>query len=507
MIGQSRIAQLLLWISLCVVVGSYICLPVSDPDLWWHIVVGRWIVAHQNVPGIDYWNMFSDGSPWRAYSWTSEIVLALVDRFWGGKGLIIAQLVLGIGLVGALQVVCGRLARDYFIGALVGTYAGAACFNNFTLRPQVLVWVFFAVSIMLADDISEKGADKKRIGLLALMGALWANTHLTAALGLVSIFLWSFQNSKGDINVRSSLIASLAFFIGSLVTPYLGGEWLTLFSAGGHPLKYSSISEFQPANIMQFSSVFVLLIVFLLLVVSYTTRVLPTVGRGVVVGGMLLAGLTAVKFLPFAAIAWCELFSVWWRESGGVNPDRTHDNFAEGLVVSKGRLMGLSAQTGLAIVFVMASISLVNVVSLIRNPISPSVPKTSLDFFERHNLPHPLLNEFGAGGYVMYRFTDDSGNPRHKVAIDGRTNVNPPEIWNMYRASLSGRRTWGDFIDKVGAQTILWRQGSPLVSLLLLSPDWCQVFSAGSGDEDLTLFIRREVFQSRVGEFTSSDCR
>ena len=506
-IGQSRLTRVLLWVSLAVLVGSYICLPVADPDLWWHITVGKWIVAHQQIPRVDYWNMFSTDQLWRAYSWSNEIVLALLDARWGAKGLAVAQILLGVGLVACLQYVFGRLARDHYIGALVGIYAAVASYNNFTLRPQVLVWIFFALALLFADEVSEKGISRKRLLGLGLVGCLWANTHLTAVLGLGGIFLWTVQTSHSHVSFRRAVAASGAFFLGTLVTPYLGGEWLTFFVKGSHPLKYQSISEFQPATILQFSSVFVLLLVFLFLVVSYTTRALPTLARGVLASGMLLAGLTAVKFLPFSAIAWAALFAVWWRESGASHRTRIHDNFAEGLLVSKENVWALSAQTGGAIVFVIAAISTVNIAHLLRTPLNTAViPKSSVDFIERSGLNHPILNEFSTGGYLMYRFSDASGVPAHKVAIDGRTNVNPPEIWEMYRASFGGRATWHEFIDKVGAQTIVWRQGSPMVTLLLVSPEWCRVFTSGSGDEDHAVFIRSELFNARRGEFTSTDC-
>lgn len=506
-IGQSRFTRVALWISLCVLVGSYICLPVADPDLWWHITVGRWIVAHKQIPTVDYWNMFSSAQIWRAYSWSNEIVLALIDATWGGKGLAVAQIILGIGLVVCLQYVCGKLSRDYYIGALIGTYATVASYNNFTLRPQVLVWMFFAVAICVADEISQKGVSRSRLAALALVGCMWANTHLTAVLGLGAVLLWSVQAGPGEVSIKRAVQAGAAFFVGTLVTPYLGGEWLTFFVKGTHPLKYQAISEFQPATILQFSSVFVLLLVFLLSVVSYTTRALPTLARGVLASGMLLAGFTAVKFLPFAAISWAALFSVWWRECGASHRSRVHDNFAEGLLVSKERLWALSSQTGKAMVFLIIAISTVNISSLLRKPLNTVVvPKTAIDFVEERQLPHPLLNEFSTGGYLMYRFSDAAGVPRHKVAIDGRTNVNPEGVWEMYRASFTGKSNWHDFIDKVQAQTIVWRQGSPMVSLLLVSPEWCRVFSSGPGDEDHAVFMRADLFRARSGEFTSSDC-
>ncbi len=506
-ISQSRFTRVLLWLSLVVVVGSYICLPVADPDLWWHITVGKWIVAHGEVPHVDYWNMFSNDKLWRAYSWSNEIVLALIDAGWGPRGLAIAQVILGISLVACLQYVFGRLARDHYIGALIGMYAAVACYNNFTLRPQVLVWMFFALALLYADEVSEKGASRKRLVMLGLIGCLWANTHLTAALGLVAVFLWTIQASHSQVSLKRAGAASGAFFLGTLLTPYYGGEWLTFFVKGSHPLKYQSISEFQPATILQFSSVFVLLLVFLLLVVSYTTRALPTLARGMLASGMLLAGFTAVKFLPFSAIAWAMMFAVWWRQSGACHRSRVFDNFAEGLLLSKEKVWGLSAQTGKAAVFLVAAISIVNIAHLLRAPLNTSlVPKGAVDFIEQHNLPHPLLNEFSTGGYLMYRFSDARGIPSHKVAIDGRTNVNPDAIWEMYRASFGGKATWHEFVDKVGAETILWRQGSPMVTILLVSPEWCRVFSSGPGDEDHAVFIKASLFTARAGEFSSPDC-
>lgn len=508
MIGKSLFTKLLLWVSLGILVGSYICLPVNDPDLWWHITIGRWIVAHKQVPLVDYWNMFSNGELWRAYSWSNEILLALIDSTWGGLGLAVTQLLLGIGLALSLQFIYGKMSRDYFIGALIGTYVAVATFNNFTLRPQVIVWILFAFVILIADEVSEKGFSRRRGAALLLLGCVWANSHLTAILGLGAVGLWLLQSSHSQLAVGRAVAASGSFFVGTLITPYLGGEWLTFFHKSGHPLKFQAISEFQPATILQFSSVFVLLLVFLLLVVSYTTRALPTLSRALLAAGMLLAGLTAVKFLPFAVIVWGAMFAVWWRQSGRHHRTRIHDNFAEGLLVAKEGLWKLSSQTGGAIAFVTLSISVVNISHLIRTPLNTArIPKSAVDFIEQHNLPHPLLNEFGTGGYLMYRFSDAQGEPRHKVAIDGRTNVNPDAIWNLYRASFSGRANWNEFIDKVGAKTIMWRQGSPFTSLLLLSPDWCRVFTTGSADEDQAVFIRYEDFRARGAELTSIDCQ
>jgi hypothetical protein len=152
-------------------------------------------------------------------------------------------------------------------------------------------------------------------------------------------------------------------------------------------------------------------------------------------------------------------------------------------------------------------LAIVNIKGLVDAPLNLAmVPKSAVDFIEEQQLEHPLLNEFGAGGYLMYRFSNDDGTPRRQVSIDGRTNVNPPEVWDMYAASLQGRSTWRDYIHAVKPKTILWRQGGPMVSLLLETGQWCRVFATGSNDEDFVVFVRREDFLARANPLTSSNC-
>jgi hypothetical protein len=134
------------------------------------------------------------------------------------------------------------------------------------------------------------------------------------------------------------------------------------------------------------------------------------------------------------------------------------------------------------------------------------VPKAAVDFIQKHRLNAPILNEFTAGGYLMYRFSTLEGEPLLKVPIDGRTNVNSPIIWKMFDEAFAGRANWNQYIEKVNPATILWRQGSPLTSLLELSPQWCRVFSASDNPSDYTVFISRDEFIRRIGELSARDC-
>ncbi|MCB0337647.1 MAG: hypothetical protein KDD62_15130, partial [Bdellovibrionales bacterium] len=93
--------HVILWISVVLAIGCYICEPVQDPDLWWHITIGRWIQAHGQVPLEEHWNRFALGEPFKAYSWLVELLFASVDDTFGDQGLIVLKLVFGVLLSAA----------------------------------------------------------------------------------------------------------------------------------------------------------------------------------------------------------------------------------------------------------------------------------------------------------------------------------------------------------------------------------------------------------------------
>lgn len=500
--------KIVAWLSLAVLIGTYICIPVGDPDLWWHITVGRWIIAHHTVPRVDYWNLFAAGHPWMAYSWSNEVVYALVDSLWGGEGLARLQLALAIILALSMQYLLGLCAGSQFIGALLGAYTTVACYAHFSLRPQTVVWILFLAAITLADRVTSHTNVRRNTVLLLLIGMVWANTHLTAVLGLAAVFLWALQTDSGDVSWKRACGASLAFALGTLITPYYGGEWLTFLQKSGHTIQFNSIDEFKPAHILQFSTGFIVLQLVLLLTLSFQRRRLPPLSRLVLVGGMVLAGLTAVKFLPFAAVVLSAMLAVWWRESNASEyAKELSRDLGRAIFHLDGMFKKLSLQTVGALAFFTASLAIVNVVHLIRVPLNHGlVPQTAVDFIEQKGLGHPILNEFGTGGYLLYRFSLPDGTPKYKVPIDGRTNVNSPAIWRLYDDAFFGRETWQEYVRAVQPQTILWRQESPLVALLIESDQWCRVFQSGGTRADYSVFISRQEFEKRRGELVAPDC-
>src|SRR2546426_11140765 len=111
--GRSRIvsARALVPLAVGVVLYSLILFAgnslLNDPDSYWHLVVGRWIVEHRTFPTADPFSFTMTGAPWIAKEWLSQILYAGAWGLagWSGMaGLATAALALALVLLSRFLV-------------------------------------------------------------------------------------------------------------------------------------------------------------------------------------------------------------------------------------------------------------------------------------------------------------------------------------------------------------------------------------------------------------------
>lgn len=481
-------------------VATYIVGPIVDPDLWWHLAAGRWIIAHRALPQQDYWNMFGFGKAWQAYSYLPEIVFSWVDSNFGINGLFYLQLLSALILGASLFYVLIKLSQDWFMGGLLAAYATLSTYSHFALRPQTYTWIIFAWMLFFAFETLRDGFSEKRNWALFGLAVLWANVHLTTILGLIAVALVLADSKLG---AKPSRFTLFLIFIGSLITPYWGGEWLTLFDKVGHPFKYDFISEFRPITIFDYSAAFLILELVLL---GYFLHLKPksiSPGQKVMIVGFSVVSFAIMKFVPYATIALAfSLADFWRRESNNL----AQDNLVIAFSKFKQLLQSVPAR-GFA--FLISCFCIVNIHRAASVPLAISeFPIEAVNFIKEHKLPAPLLNTFNDGGYLIYKFSDSSGelSPEWRVSVDGRTNVTPPEIFQMHLDSLIANFNWRAYIDKIKPETILWRTQSPLTSVLRENRDWCQVFQSGSAAQGYVIFVKHQFYQEHKDGLQSLDC-
>ncbi len=478
----------LAWLFTAVLAGVYITRPVADPDLWWHLTIGKWILSRWNVPEVDLWTMFGAGTMWRAYSWSNEVLYAFVERFFGIGGIAVFHFILGSALAFSLFYCLGRISRDWFFGSLAGLAATAGCLEHFSLRPQTLTWVLLVWLIFVSDRIVEEGARPRLLAGVSVIMCIWANTHISTLLGIVVVCGWVFDFTHPFKTVP----VFAAGVLGTLLTPYLGGEWFTFFETLNHPLSFTSIAEFQPANILHYSTGF--LVLLLVLLVAFVQRAPKALSAPqlLVAGAFVLGALAVVKFIPFASVILASLTAKTWRHSASLG---SYNEAFEKLQKLVSRLYG----QGFA--FVLLCLIIVYAVPTLRNPVNPvEIPVSAVEYMKNHNLPHPYLNDFNTGGYLMYAFSNPDGTSRYPVTIDGRTNLISKDLWEAYRAAFAGRPEWRRYLQMAKPESIIWPNESPLGTILEADGEWCRAFNSGEKNRGFSVFIKKSLAESRAGE-------
>jgi hypothetical protein len=372
----------------------------------------------------------------------------------------------------------GKIAKDYFWGGLLGMFATCAVFSHFSLRPQVVTWILMALLLAL---LNSRGGLKTARGkaYLIIIFSIWANSHVTAPLGLAVVFIWSLAGG-----IRTAAVYVMIGFVGTLITPYLGKEWLSLLEQSSHPATYGFIAEFQPANILQYATGILVVLTSIFAVFAYRRPAALRPAKYVGMGVFLVMALAVVKFLPFAVVIICGLLAEMWAREGWFA-------FGKLAVAIRGLNDAWNWLPRAGLVFFLGALAIVNIFNVWHSePNSLSLPVHAVGYVKDNSLAGPYLVGFGDAGYLMYRLAKPDGTLDSLVPIDGRTNVTPPDVMNKYRESANGKEGWSSYIDLVKPQTIIWRRESPLVNILALRPEWREVFRDGGPNDGYVVYLK-----------------
>ncbi len=457
----------IIWLLIVTAIGVSIVSPIFDPDLWWHLVAGKWILSHGKIPEVDYWNMHGAGKPWVAYSWLNEILFAYTEINFGFKGLLALKFILSIFSSLILFFSLNNISKNSVVSLTLSIITMCAIHDYLLLRPQTFSWIFFILLITNANVIINKGLTWKNVILQVVIISLWANTNITTFLGIGISLAWVVSNKNLRVGVKDAFIIGIASIFGSFITPYCGKEWLVFYHKIKHPQFFPHIAEFKPTVFGSVEGLLIaLLIIVLLLCIREHRKVIHPIQ--LLIGlGFLVIGVHITKFVPFSVFTLVFLVA----QFGPYFPEK---KIFEELSILK----SISLSLFLLVVIVALGHETV------KEKITAPVPTAAVDFYIENNIPAPLLNTFNDGGYLIYRFSDAAGNPRQLVALDGRTNVTDHDVINQAYDALNGKYTWREYLDSIKPKSILWPILSPLYSVLELDPEWCLVYLDSKDKKD-----------------------
>jgi hypothetical protein len=457
-----------------------------DPDVWWHIKVGATLLSTHRWPTVDPYSFTARGSPWIAYEWLGDLVLAATEGAWGLRGLMALDLALTAAIVLALYVLvrqrCGNSKAAFVTCAVLLPLVYLSC----SLRPQMLGYLFLVLTLIVLERFRQ--GHTGALWLLPPLFLVWVNTHGSFVLGLLALGVywasglveihWGGLASRlwsSGGRLRLELVALLSL-IALTITPY--GTELCLYPlnmALSQPINVGNIQEWQSMVFGEFFGKLFLALLLGFLLAQVTLRPTWRLEELVLFFVGVVAACLHVRFIlvfvPFCAPLLAVVVARW------IPPYRpAKDKYA---------------LNGLLMVLVVAGIvrifpSRAKLKAIMRE----KWPVEAVAYLKQHPAPRPMYNNYGYGGYLIWQL-----DGQNKVFVDGRADVyERVGVLSDYLSISRLAPTAPFLLDAYNIQSCLIARDEPLATLLAYSPQWQKVY----GDKLSTLFVRKsDVAQVR----------
>ncbi len=444
---------------------------IADPDIWWHLRTGDWILADRAAPATDPFSAYGMGKPWVEYSWLFDVISAAAFARMGFLSIALYEVVVRL----ALSLTLFHLVRGLFAGfwRAVGLTAAALYAMTVILGPRPgmlsILFVILTFDILLSARRTGRGG---RLWLLPPMFMVWANWHIQFVDGLfvLGVFaceplldaLFRYRPPAAAAGARSNysrnylppkqvwlVFASSA--LATLLTPYGVRLYSTVLFYMRQTGTYDAISELKAMSFRQPQHFVVLLLALAAALAIGWRRDAKPLWLIFLAAASMMAFRSVREVWFLAVVAACVIADGWDRERSGV---------------SLGAPAAVSTRMRVAVVVCVLAVLAVcySRYGISNDALAVNVagefPEEASWFVEHHHLPGPLLNDLSWGGFLIWRL------PQLPVAIDGRNNIHGQDRIQQFSDLWTGKPGWGSNPDLVRANTVITPRVSAIAALL-----------------------------------------
>ena len=164
---------------------------LREPDLWWQIRTGEWILEHKQIPKEDVFSYTYAGAPWINIKWGFEVVAALIARTAGPECIFMLQAIFSCLIVFFLIKISGlvpirKVAEStnkplaIIISLLLAQVAMEYRING---RPEMFSHLFTVVFLFFL--LRHRKEPSNKIFWLVPLQIVWANFHEAFGIGIV----------------------------------------------------------------------------------------------------------------------------------------------------------------------------------------------------------------------------------------------------------------------------------------------------------------------------------
>jgi hypothetical protein len=460
-----------------VLIGITVTKGVQDPDYFWHVTAGQWIVDNGRVPNTDPFSFTWAGQPWTPHEWLSEVLM-----FWlvDGLGRTAATFVWGLFPAAIVATQAAMLARrgvGVLAFALPAVLIGLVITPYVTLRPQAVSWLLLSVLLWFLWELRPDRPG--RALLLIPLFVLWANLHGVYVIGLGVVLTYCIFTVAGRTPMSAAkgwmAAGALGALAASAITP--AGPIGILY-----PFRYVELGDWGLANIQEWQSpsfhepahwAFLALIVWVGL-----NKGRATPGWLVMLSWVGIAmGLFSLRNVPIAAVFCLPTLALGLQ-------DRLASR-ASARPMAPSRALGRRLlEMGAAAIVVIGALAVLvppGVGEGVRANIAQRFPVPSVQLLQRVMPDARVLPDYGWGGYVIHELYQTGG----RVFVDGRNDMYDQTILEDYDSIREADAGWGDLVARYDVDAILLKPDAALTRGPAEYAGWCEAYR----DETQVLYL------------------
>ncbi len=419
---------------------------VRDPDIWWHLKVGDWIVQHHAVPYVGVFSRTAGTRPWVAYSWGYEVLLSRAYAWFGLVGFAMFGILLTVAITFVLFWMLHRLSGRFWVAWILALIGSFAFLFSLMPRPVFVTMILFTVALTVLLEAQRTGKIQL-LWWLPLLFVLWANIHIQFIYGLFVVGLLvginmlqrlaSWAGIELDFLQAPTLplfeLIGIVFacFAATFFGPYTYHLYHVVAAYSNSHVPYFMIQELSAFDFKTFTHYVLLLL---------TTAAFFAVGwrRKLDLFKLFLLIVASVIAFRTARDAWFVSICA----AAFIADVRTGED-APASVLKLPELAGVCGFVVLLMLLVARNTGF-NTRDLDR-AISREYPVNAVNFVRQNSFPGPLYNHLDWGGFLIWYL------PQYPVAIDGRNDLYGDEMDLLaYNSSKGDSYTSDPYLNEAG---------------------------------------------------------
>jgi hypothetical protein len=455
---------------------------VRDPDVWWHLKVGEWIVEHHAVPYSGIFSRTAGAHPWIAYSWGYEVLLSRAYKWFGLGGFASFGIVMTILVAFTLFWMLNRLCGEFWFAWAIAFLASLSYLFTLMPRPVYFSMILYTVELTLLLE-AQRQRRIQTLYWMPLIFMLWANMHIQFIYGLCVLGMFTginlLQRLASKIGFELPVLTSstlplpglFAVLAGSFMATFVGPYGYHLYQVvatySSSQVPYFMIQELEAFSFNSFAHYLLLLLTCAAFFALGSRGRLDPFKISLLVVASMIAFRTQ-RDAWFLAIA-AALFIADGRSSGE-KPSP---------VLKVPELLGVGAAVAIMALLIAGDFGFSQ--RQLDDAISHEYPVNAANFLRRNPLPGPLYNNLDWGGFLIWYL------PQYPVSVDGRNDLYGDEMdFRAFRTENGDEYKADPYLNEAGV--VMAPRDKPLAKLLAVDSRFRLIYQ----DRLSVIFVRNE---------------